>query len=237
MAQMSNLEDKSDIHGHIATLVQYASQCPHITEMGVRGLNSTNVFLETKPKTLISYDWDKPPFEVDREALRLAQSKANDLKVAFNFIVADTISIQIESTDLLYIDTWHTYEQLLLELLLHSSLTAKYIIAHDTNEAIFPGMTCAIEDFLNLNSQWQMELMLVDLPGLTVLERASDKAVFWGDFRETDLRKEIEKQTSLYYRQCVERLGSTSHDWLYYQEQQVMRFKDSNRWPKTNSLR
>lgn len=234
---MSNQKDNLDIQGHIATFVKYASQCSHITEMGVRGLNSTNVFLETKPKTLTSYDWDKPPFEVDREALKLAESKAEDLKVSFNFIVADTTSIQIEHTDLLYIDTWHTYEQLLLELFLHSSQTSKYLIAHDTNELVFPGMTCAIEDFLNLNDHWQMELMLVDLPGLTVLERVADKDVSWGNFEEIELRTEIQRQTTLYYQQCESRVGSTSHDWKNYHEQQVIRFKDSNRWPKTNSLR
>jgi|694.fasta_scaffold08002_22 hypothetical protein len=234
---MNSTPEDSDIKNHIQILQQYARKCDHITEMGVRGLNSTKVFLESKPKKLISYDWDKPPFQVDRLILRQAQELALRDQIDFQFLVADTTSIEINPTDLLYIDTWHTYEQLLLELLLHSSNVKKYIIAHDTNELVFPGMTCAIEDFLNINQHWQMHFMLVDLPGITVLERIEDKTTLCGDFAEDELRSEIEKQINLYYEECQSATGPTSSKWMDYKNQQLQRFLNDSRWPKTNALR
>lgn len=229
---------KSDIDNHIEILKNFADRCTHITEMGVRGLHSTRVFLSTKPKTLISYDWDKPPFEVDRNSLKDAYTYSKEHDIDFRFVVANTIDTIIEKTDLLYIDTWHTYEQLLLELLLHSSKVLKYIVIHDTNELVFPGMTCAIEDFTNLNPQWSMEYMLLDLPGITVLENiASSNEVNFGHFTENELREEIQKQTKLYYKQYESNVGSTDIDWINYTDSQRKRFADVKRWPKTNSLR
>jgi hypothetical protein len=237
IADSSHYTDDSDIKNHVDILKLYASKCSHLTEMGVRGLNSTRVFLDTKPKKLVSYDWDKPPFEVDRPTLEKVKVDALINGVDFEFIVGDTTKVEIEKTDLLYIDTWHTYEQLLLELLLHSSKSTKYIVAHDTNELVFPGMTCAIEDFLNINEQWQLDYMLIDLPGITVLERISEGETSWGAFTEQDLRQEINAQILLYYRQCAASTGPTSLDWMEYRDNQVEKFANADRWPRTNSLK
>jgi hypothetical protein len=229
-------QENSDIKDHIPVLEKYAKQCRHITEMGVRELNSTWVFLKTKPKKLVSYDWDKFPYEVNRTSLGEALDYANSKGIYFQFIPYDTTQVEIEATDLLFIDTWHTYEQLLLELLLHSSNVSKYIVAHDTNEGLFPGMTCAIEDFLKENPQWQLDLMVIDRPGLTVLKRVQEAKTSWGQFVESDLRREIKFQSQLYYQSCNEN-GSTSAEWANYQDQQVSRFRDEQKWPKTNRLR
>ena len=50
----------TDINEHIETLVKYASQCDHVTEMGVRGIFSTWAFVASKPKKIISYDLYNP---------------------------------------------------------------------------------------------------------------------------------------------------------------------------------
>ena len=50
----------SDINEHIPTLIDYASECEHITEMGVRAITSTWAFLGAAPKKLISYDIENP---------------------------------------------------------------------------------------------------------------------------------------------------------------------------------
>ena len=50
----------SDINEHIPTLIEYASECDTITEMGVRGITSTWAFLGAAPKRLISYDMEDP---------------------------------------------------------------------------------------------------------------------------------------------------------------------------------
>ena len=65
---MNELEDiiyqlkntPTDINEHIETLVKYASQCDHVTEMGVRGIFSTWAFVASRPKKLISYDLYNP---------------------------------------------------------------------------------------------------------------------------------------------------------------------------------
>lgn len=225
----------SDIENHIPVLLTYAAKCPRITEMGVRSGESTKVFLQTKPQSLVSIDWDKPPYEVCRQTLAEVEKIADLQGISFKFISADSTSIEIDETDLLYIDTWHMYEQLLLELLTHSSKTKKYIICHDTNESIFPGMTCAIEDFLSLNPQWDMEIMLLDLPGLTVLERVGDSETNWGVIKKQSLLDEVKRQVEMYYEDCSDGVPK-SPLWIEYTSLQKKRFRNEARWPKTFNI-
>ena len=49
-------EKPSDINEHLPTLKKYASECDHITEMGVRTVVSTYALMMGKPKKLISID-------------------------------------------------------------------------------------------------------------------------------------------------------------------------------------
>ena len=90
---------KSDINEHLDTLAKYASECGHITEMGVRSVVSTWAFLISKPKRLVSIDINPAPIE---KALELAKSIGVDM----DFIIADTVdpNFEIEETDLLFID-------------------------------------------------------------------------------------------------------------------------------------
>ena len=50
----------SDINEHIPAMVKYGQECNHITEMGVRWIVSTWVWLGCAPKKLISYDVQDP---------------------------------------------------------------------------------------------------------------------------------------------------------------------------------
>lgn len=187
----SLLHTGSDIHEHLPTLKQYASECEHVTEMGVRGAVSTWAFLEGKPKRLVCIDINLCPLE---EAERLA----NEAGIEFKFIQADTANpdLHIESTDLLFIDTYHIYDQLKVELKLHPKHVRKYIIMHDTtafadvgerrdlyvdsNLLISPeqpdsprGLWAAIEEFLHENPSWILKERYTNNNGLTVLERVS----------------------------------------------------------------
>ena len=97
----------SDINQHLETIKNYASECEHITEMGVRSVVSTWAFLASNPKRLVSMDIVQCPVQG-------AAIAAKNEGIDFEFIVADTSNPQlnIEPTDLLFIDTWHVYEQL-----------------------------------------------------------------------------------------------------------------------------
>lgn len=50
----------------------------------------------------------------------------------FCFIQASTLDIEIDETDLLFIDTQHTYAQLIAELRKHHSKVRRWIALHDT---------------------------------------------------------------------------------------------------------
>ncbi len=161
----------SDINEHMPTLQKYASECKHITEMGVRTVVSTWAFLEAKPKKLVSIDINDCP-------ISQAQNLAKDAGIDFAFIRGDTRKIEIEETDLLFIDTWHVYEQLQKELELHANKAKKYIILHDTTtfgvrgeDPNQLGLWPAVEEFLNTNTNWKLRERFYNNNGLTVLER------------------------------------------------------------------
>lgn len=175
----------SDINEHLETLRRYAEDCEHVTEMGVRGVVSTWAFLAANPKRLVSYDIGECSIG---EALILGKEHGVD----FEFRKADVLDIEIEPTDLLFIDTHHAYSQLTMELNIHSSKVKKYIIMHDTityaykDERHWPGysklieknngksgIASAIQDFLltKEGDSWQIKEAFKNNNGLTVLER------------------------------------------------------------------
>lgn len=176
----------SDINEHIETLKNYATECEHITEMGVRSVVSTWAFLEANPKKLISIDINDCPIQ---EAAKLA----GEAGIEFQFIKSSTLEMEIEETDLLFIDTWHVYQQLKKEFELHADKARKYIILHDTTtfgengegiastninivtgqiEAIpHKGLWPAVEEFLDSNTKWKLKERYTNNNGLTVLER------------------------------------------------------------------
>ena len=164
----------SDINEHLPTLKKYSEDCDHITEMGVRWIVSTYAFLMGKPKKMISYDINYVNTDFIKELVK------NDTD--FEFKTADTTKLEIEETDLLFIDTWHVYDQLKVELELHASKAKKYIIIHDTTlfeyvgetitgNTMYQGLWPAIEEFLEANSQWKLIEKFENNNGLTILKR------------------------------------------------------------------
>ena len=192
----------SDINEHIPTLIKYGSECEHITEMGVRWITSTWAFLGCGPKKLISYDlenpslWDKNSIHMSADAVNRGYNTiqevydvASEFGLDYEFIQANVLEIEIEETDLLFLDTWHSYKQLKSELKLHSHKARKYIIFHDTTsyantdetnyeflgeewkgEGI--GIWRAIEEFLEDNKNtWILTEGFTNNNGLTIINR------------------------------------------------------------------
>src|SRR5207244_1668383 len=114
----------SDIHEHLPTLYQLARECRHVTEMGTRAGVSTAALLYAQPAVLVCYDLERLP-ELDR-----LLAAAGRTKVLFR--QEDVLVADIEETDLLFIDTWHVYDQLRKELALHAGKVRRYIVLHDT---------------------------------------------------------------------------------------------------------
>jgi hypothetical protein len=159
--------EPSDINEHIGTLINYGRECNHITEFGVRGIVSTWAFLYSKPDILISYDYLSPSNWGAN--IQDVYDTAQSLRVGFNFIQGDTRIVSIHKTDLLFIDTEHTYEQALCEMILHSKNVSKYIILHDTGWD--NGVKEAVDDFIKINPSWKVDKIYYNNNGLTILKR------------------------------------------------------------------
>ena len=191
---MDKLENKvkilsefpSDINEHLYTISNYSKECEHITEMGVRGIISTWALLNGRPKKMISYDIQDP--NEWQQDINEVYSTAKEYNINYNFILSNVLDIEIEPTELLFIDTWHAYKQLKKELILHSKNVSKYIILHDTTSYEFHdeksyemwgeewkaegiGLWKAIEEFLNGNNNWVLHERFTNNNGLTILKR------------------------------------------------------------------
>jgi hypothetical protein len=156
---MTNIQERykicassnSDINEHLPALHALATEVEKITEFGTRDGDSTTAFLaaiENTNKTLTCYDLYK-----SSNTLIFEQFKN------FKFNNTDTLQVTIEETDLLFIDTLHTYFQLYNELGLHSKKVSTYIALHDTttygieDEPLYqPGFTVKMSEKANIRT-------------------------------------------------------------------------------------
>jgi len=171
----------SDIYQHLPLLRRFAEQCFTVTELGVRTVVSTWAFLaglQGRDGRLLSVDYIHPKeCGGDLEAVaRLAQAAG----IKFEFRLADDREIELLPTDLLFIDTWHVYEQLKAELTRHADKAQKFIILHDTETFATQGETeghsgllKALDEFLYSaeGQKWFVREQHKNCNGLTVLER------------------------------------------------------------------
>ena len=164
----------SDIHEHLPRMRQIGESCQHITEFGVRNGVSTIAWIAARPQRLICYDIHR--YAEVEELERVAEEAGVD----FTFRVKDVLSLSIEATDLLFIDTLHTYDQLRMELARHAGHVRKYLVLHDTEAFAAAGevpgtrgLWQAIEEFLAANDSWRLFEKHTNNNGLTVLARRS----------------------------------------------------------------
>jgi hypothetical protein len=172
----------SDINEHLQTIFEQAKGCERLTEMGVRGAVSTWALLAARPNKLVSYDINKCP------GVTAVQQAAREEALEYSFVQTDVLKVEIDPTEVLFIDTLHTYSQLSRELAKHADKVQRKIILHDTetygevDEPIyFPsspqtnsskqGLKAAIADFLSSErgSSWRVESVFQNNNGLTVL--------------------------------------------------------------------
>lgn len=182
------IQTPCDINEHLETLFNYADGCEHITEFGTREITATWAFLAAKPKTFVGVDIYLSP------NLPYALELCRENEIDFQWKHQSTLEpgYVIEETDFLFIDTAHTYGQLIAELNRHGNQARKYIGFHDTTtfghvneapykenaefEAAIPadapkGLVPAIDEFLASNPHWERELVKTNNNGLTILKR------------------------------------------------------------------
>lgn len=160
----------TDINQHLPLLRGIASLCNHVTEFGVREGQSTRAILASNAPVVRSYDLFIDPKV--QELFNLAGSHGRDVK----YSIGNTLHIDIEQTDLLFIDTDHSYSQVKHELERHHMKVNKYIAFHDTHTY---GCTCqdgkgllpAILEFLKEHREWVVNYHTTENNGFTVLEK------------------------------------------------------------------
>jgi len=155
----------SDFHLHVANLKHLADHCTHVTEFGVRDGQSTRGLLASNARTIRSFDLYIDPYV--EFLFNLARKTSKDAV----YSVGNTLDIEIEETDLLFIDTEHTYHQLTNELHRHAGKVRKFLAFHDTHLPFGMELLPAIMEFLAQNHQWRVRSHTGVCYGFTVLER------------------------------------------------------------------
>jgi glycosyltransferase involved in cell wall biosynthesis len=166
------LQESSDIGEHLNILFRMASCVDRVTSITADGAAlSTAAFVNAMPKCFITYCNLQTP-----EIIRLRSAA----KIAgLDYIYEQYRSgIQIEPTDLLFIDTIKTEEVITRELNEYAGNVRKYMIFHDTETygivGELPGsrgIWAAITRFIRQHSEWRLFQHYSHCHGLTVLER------------------------------------------------------------------
>lgn len=201
----------SDINEHLPTLRDIATAAAdsnglpasatrglHVTELGVRGAVSSYAFAHVMalrcryiPVRLVLVDLHGSA-GIDELLAVCADAGVNAV-----FKKADSVAVEKEPTDVLFIDTWHVYGHLKRELNAWHAHVAKYIVLHDTEidsvsgesirngwdvvaqsaasgypvEELQCGLQKAIDEFLDCHPQWHVVATYTNNNGLTVIKR------------------------------------------------------------------
>ena len=173
----------SDIFEHLPVLHALAKECKTICEMGVRNAVSVYAFAAAKPEKLICVDIKQQP------GFTAFINACKNENINIVPIIADSRNIVLEKVDLLFIDTLHTYGQLITELNVHHKNVNKYIVLHDTVSYGYEdestdygttnpssptgakGLVPAVNDFLTQNKEWYIYKTYTNNNGITILAK------------------------------------------------------------------
>jgi FkbM family methyltransferase len=167
----------SDINEHLPVLLNLANECQTVVEFGVRTGMSTRALLVSNCR-LRSYDLILDPTVVS--LFDLAKKSGKDV----DYIQANSLEIDIDPVDMLFIDTDHHYAQLSKELNKHSNKVKKYIAFHDTytyglksSPDDNKGLLGAILEFMSMNPEWRVKHYADNNNGFMVIERVEKEIV------------------------------------------------------------
>lgn len=174
-----------NMNEHMDTLREYASKVDVVTEFGTHVGFSTVAFLSGQPKELRCYDIIRQP-DVDL----IESLAASDTTTKFTFHNESTLAVQIEPTDLLFIDSLHQYDQVRQELDMHADKAKEFLIFHDTfawayiderpsdrgtdinfGRAHQKGIAPAIGEFMVGHPEWRIHDQFYHNCGLTIYRR------------------------------------------------------------------
>jgi hypothetical protein len=174
-----------DFAGHMETIFELLKDCKHVTEFGVGLGQSTKCFLRQEGLELHSYEIDPHP---DMVQFFIDAKKAGR---NCTLHIGDTKKVDIEETDFLLVDSYHSYDQVKAELEKHGSKVRKYIAFHDTEkygwigqgydpqyDIIEIGIVPAIDEFVKESeSIWDVIHHTEECNGLTILKKNTEHNV------------------------------------------------------------
>lgn len=165
----------SDINEHLELLYSLGKQVQNITEFGVGFGRSTKAFIAAIAETggtLHSYE-----IKV-LEGVSELFAAAQEAGLNAHFCEESTLEAEIAETDLLLIDSHHTFDQVWNELQKHSDKVKKFIVFHDTElygisgqDQGSIGIWPAIYQWMESHGEWQIKEQRYNNNGLLVLEK------------------------------------------------------------------
>jgi hypothetical protein len=163
----------SDCFKHCPVICELASKCQHVTELGLNSQPIAVSILAGQPRTYIAYGEKGEQVSKFKELLDPVKGNTT-LKIR----KGDSLSHQIEPTDMLVIDTYHSSPRLRQELLKHAGSVKRYIVFPSTyayaargEDGSFPGLADVIMDFVGENPVWEIIHQVNYNNGMTVIER------------------------------------------------------------------
>lgn len=165
-----------DINEHYPIIWQLAKRSPRIVEMGMGDGLLTDVLIESGPETLWCCDHSYE--ERNQVAISRIQKKCQEKSIKFTFEQTDSRYMDFDESDLLIIDSYGAYAQVLPELRNSADSINKFIVIHNTS--IYgdvsewggrPSLRQGINDFLSERPEWSMAIDYGHNNGLTVLKR------------------------------------------------------------------
>lgn len=168
-----------DMNQHADTLKAYADKpgVRRITEFSKRPM-TTALWLTTNPEKVTSYQLTNSGM-IDRTLEVMGYDPEFSLQLG---VTSDQVP-EIEETDLLLIDSTHTYETLTRELTDFAPKVTSYIILHDTaaygyagQDGSNKGLLDALADYLMEHTEWTVVHDVPEQFGLVVIsKRQEDK--------------------------------------------------------------
>lgn len=186
-----------DLDQHLPKLRELAALCPHVTEFSGRK-ESTIAFAAAQPETLWSYSTEVDAAAHKAHALYLrAGGKLFHRAATIESVPA------IDETDLLFLDTRHTYQRVKQELETFGPRSRRFIVLHDTQiygergEDGGQGILKAVTEFLAARPEWAVIYHTRHQHGLTVLscvaaDRPEHPVTFDPQGPGTELKKILE---------------------------------------------
>jgi len=190
----------SDINEHLPTFYKYALECDSVVECGFSGLSSWGFLMGLVEGFSKGPSHNKYLTCCDSQRssnVNILEKIARHADIKFEFVTGNDTKVSLPEADLYFIDTWHVYAHLKIELNLFKNKARKYILMHDTTvdgvhgesircnwdtkqqaldsgyaeEDIRRGLQPAIDEFLEENPDWTVDSVFINNNGLTILRR------------------------------------------------------------------